>query len=193
MGGRRLEGALFFAAAVAYSLLTGAVLRLPPLLRSGPPCSSWAMACGTVCLKEIIKTGVNTDVGKFQKLAQHVEKSIQDYMYLKEPKQLDPQLVLVAPMNRDRAHPNPMHIHNVILKSFITKEYDRTRPQDGICIEYTSVEGRRELIEHNLRFSKGCSLLPAIDESRAMYGSLAGSHFNLALRLIQAGAISPAG
>ena len=89
--------------------------------------------------------------------------------------------------------PHLLHIHDGILKGSLTKGYDRQRPQTGICIEYTSVEGRRELIEHNLRFSKGCSLLPAIDESRAMHGSLAGSHFNMALRLIKAGAISPAG
>ena len=143
--------------------------------------------------QDAFKTGLNTDPGKFLKLAQRVEQAMQDHLCLKEPKQLDPQMVLVAPRNRDRARPNLMHIHYVILKSFIIKGYDRQRPQIGICIEYTSVEGKKELIEHNLRFSKGCSLFPAIDESRAMYGSLAGSHFNIALRLIKAGAISPAG
>ena len=145
------------------------------------------------CSKDTFKTGVNIDPGKFLKLAQRVEKAMQDHLCLKEPKQLDPQLVLVAPMNRDRAPPNLMHIHYVILKSFILKGYDRQRPQTGICIEYTSVEGKKELIEHNLRFSTGCALLPAVDETKAMYGSLAGSHFNIALRIIKAGAISPAG
>ena len=145
------------------------------------------------CLNETFKTGVTTDPGKFVKLAQRVETAMQEHLCLKEPKQLDPQSVLVAPMNRDRAPPNLRHIHDVILKSFIIKGYDRQRPQTGICIEYLSVEGKKELIEHNLRFSKGCALLPAIDESKAMYGSLAGSHFNIALRLIKAGAISPAG
>ena len=87
------------------------------------------------CSKDAFKTGVNTDPRKFLKLAQRLEKSIRDYMYLKEPKQLDPHLVLVAPMNRDRAPPNLMHIHYVILKSFILKGYDRQRPQTGICIE----------------------------------------------------------
>ena len=137
--------------------------------------------------------GINTAPGKLQKLAQRVERAMLDHMCFKEPKQLDPQMVLVAPMNRDRAPPNILHVHLVILKSFITKGFDGARPQVGICIEYKSVEGKKELIEHNLRFSTGCALLPAVDETKAMYGSLAGSHFNIALRLIKAGAISPAG
>eukprot|EP00972_Heterocapsa_arctica_P076835 11332628-Heterocapsa_arctica.AAC.1 len=36
-------------------------------------------------------------------------------------------------------------------------------------------------------------LLPPIDEDKSLYGSLAGSHFNLALRCIQSGTFSPAG
>ena len=62
----------------------------------------------------------------------------------------------------------------------------------GICVKYTSVEGKSRLIEHNRRFSSGTSLLPPIDESQAMYGTIAGSHFNLALRILASGMGSPA-
>ena len=62
-----------------------------------------------------------------------------------------------------------------------------------MCIKYTSEAGKKGLMEHNKRFSTGNRLLPPIDEEKAMYGSLAGSHFNLALRLIQSGSYSPIG
>ena len=139
------------------------------------------------------QASTQSDPGKLKKLAQRVEQTLNEHVVFKEPKQLVPRSVLVAPHNRDGAPPNVQHVHMTILKSFLTKGFDRTRPQVGICIEYKSDEGRRKLIEHNQRFSKGCSLLPAIDDKVAMYGSLAGSHLNLALRLIQNGASSPAG
>ena len=63
----------------------------------------------------------------------------------------------------------------------------------GICVEFKSEKGKRKLLEHDKRFTQGVSLMPHIEESKAAYGSLAGSQLNLALRLIQAGAASPAG
>ena len=62
----------------------------------------------------------------------------------------------------------------------------------GICIRFTSPQGLKNLHDHNKRFSKGCQLLPTI-KREAIYGSLANSHYNLALRLLQAGAKSPIG
>ena len=44
-----------------------------------------------------------------------------------------------------------------------------------------------------MRFTIGSQLLPRIEETKALYGSLAGSHLNLALRLLQQGATSPGG
>ena len=137
--------------------------------------------------------GQNSDAGKLKKLAQRVEQTLSENVVFQEPKQLDPRTVLVAPGNRDGAPPNVQHVHQQILKSFIQKGFDRSRPQVGICIEYKSGEGKAKLLEHNKRFSKGVTLMPPIHDDVAVYGSLAGSHLNIALRLIQSGSPSPAG
>jgi hypothetical protein len=47
-------------------------------------------------------------------------------------------------------------------------------------------------MDHNKRFYQGNKLLPAINE-KAMDGSLASSHYNLALRCVQTGLNSPIG
>ena len=131
--------------------------------------------------------GAHADLGKLGKLAARVEKTLHDKVLFTEPKQLDPQSILVAPLNRDGAPPNVQHIHYGILKSFLNSGFDSTRPQIGICVHFKSAEGKRKLLEHNLRFTTGNQLLPRIEESKVLYGSLAGSHLNLALRLLQQG------
>ena len=108
-----------------------------------------------------------------------------------EPTQLDPRTLLVDPNHRGGSPPSMKRVHE-ILKSFATQGFDRTKPVVGICVKYTSVEGKSRLLEHNRRFSSGPSLLPPIDESQAMYGTIAGSHFNLALRILASGMGSPA-
>ena len=133
----------------------------------------------------------SSDAGKASKLAARVEQIMQSCLNA-EPKQLDPRCLLVDPCNRDGAPPNIQHVHHQILKSFATQGFDRTRPAVGICVKYTSVEGKSRLIEHNRRFSAGASLLPPIDESQVMYGTIAGSHFNMALRILASGMGSPA-
>ena len=137
--------------------------------------------------------GKDTDAGKFRKLAERVEETLTKESLFPEPKQLDPCTVLVAPFNRDGAPPNVKHIHHTILKSFKEKGFDRSRPHVGICVMYTSEEGKKKLLEHNKRFSKGNPLLPPIEDGKALYGSLAGSHLNLALRCIKAKTSSPVG
>ena len=139
------------------------------------------------------KVAADVDAGKFKKLAQRVEETLTTEILFAEPKQIDPSLILVAPHNRDGAPPNVQHVHYGILKSFKTKGFDRTRPAIGICIKFTSEEGKKRLLEHNKRFSKGNRLLPPIDDEQAIYGSLATSHYNLALRCIQSGIHSPIG
>ena len=134
--------------------------------------------------------GKEVDPGKYKKLALRVEETLASESIFAEPKQLDPSSILVAPANRDGAPPNVQHVHHGILKSFMAKGLDRTRPAIGICIKYTSEHGKALLLEHNKRFSKGNVLLPGINEE-AMYGSLATSHFNVALRCIQARIHSP--
>ena len=63
-------------------------------------------------------------------------------------------------MNRDGAPPNVQHIHFKILKGFLEKGFDRTRPAVGICVKYLSEQGKKDLLEHNHRFTRGNKLLP---------------------------------
>jgi len=131
-----------------------------------------------------------TDISKHLKLAQRVEK-IMEKAVLAGTKRIDPRKLLVAPANRDGAPPNIQHVHHGILKSFATAGFDKHRPQAGICVQFTSSEGKERLIEHNRRFSEGQPLLPPIEEGEVLYGTLAGSHLNIALRCIRAGLQSP--
>ena len=126
-------------------------------------------------------------------IALRVQKTLEDFAVWKEPKQLDPSSILVAPANRDGAPPNVPHIHKGILKGRIGNGFDATRPPVGVCVEFKTTEGKRKLLEHNRRFSASNTQLPKIDESKVLYGSLASSHLNLAMRLIQQGAASPEG
>ena len=62
----------------------------------------------------------------------------------------------------------------------------------GICVRYSSHEGKSELHAYNQGFSQGCVHMPPIDDG-ATYGSLACSHLNLALRVLQCNSTSPLG
>ena len=139
--------------------------------------------------------GPDSDLGKFKKLAQRVEETLTTEIMYAEPKQLDPVKVLVSPLNRLGASPNVRHVHMGILKSFLENSYDRTRPAVGICIEYKSEKGIKEVLEHNRRFCLGNKLLPPITEnmSSPIYGSLACTHLNLAFRCIKTCTPSPLG
>ena len=135
--------------------------------------------------------GLNTDAAKSFKLAQKVERILNTCIN-SEAKQLKPQVLLVDPSNRDGAPPNVQHVHHTILKSFQDNGFDKTRPQTGICVQYTSTEGKLKLLEHNKRFTAGAHMLPPLMKEGAMYGTLAGSHLNLALRILVHGVASPA-
>lgn len=130
--------------------------------------------------------GKDTDAGKSMKLAQRVEKILKKCIN-DTPKQLEPQTLLVDPKNRDGAPPNVQHVHKGILRSFQTAGYDSSRPQIGICVQYISTEGKARLIEHNKRFTSGSSMLPPVVEDKACYGTIAGSHLNIALRILSHG------
>ena len=84
------------------------------------------------------------DQGKFKQLAQRVVDSLTNEILFHEPKQLDPCLILVSPLNRDGAPPNVQHIHFKILKGFLEKGFDRTRPAVGICVKYLSEQGKKD-------------------------------------------------
>ena len=133
------------------------------------------------------------DVFKTQKLAQRVEETLKNQRVYQNTIQVDPREIGVAPLNRDGAPPNSLHVHQGILKSIMEKGFDPGRPQPGILVEFRSPENRQKLIEHNRRFTNGNPLLPTIDEDKVIYGSLAGSHLNIAFRLIHQGSSSPVG
>ena len=57
----------------------------------------------------------SVDQGKFKKLAQRVEETLTTETLYAEPKQLDPNVALVSPLNRLGASPNVQHVHYGIL------------------------------------------------------------------------------
>ena len=134
------------------------------------------------------KTGQGVDQGKFLKLAQRVEETLTKETLYPDPKQLDPNQVLVSPLNRMGQSPNVQHIHFGILKSFQANSFDRTRPAVGICVEYTPQAGIEELLAHNTKFTQGSTLLPRLlvveNYTGTLYGSLACAHLNVACRCV---------
>lgn len=137
------------------------------------------------------KPGDGVDPTAAWKLAQKVEMTMQKCLN-SEPKLIPPGHLLVAPANRDGAPPNIQYVHQGILRSIAKAGFDRTRPQVGICVQFKSTEGKDALLKYNKVFSSGNRLFPPIDDSKVLYGTLAGSHLNLALRIIHSGLPSPA-
>ena len=129
--------------------------------------------------------------GSKRLLAQRVMEALETHGIHKAPRQIDSRKILVAPWNRSGAPPNVRHIHETILKSFVTKGFDSNRPQPGVCIKYESQEGKAALLAHNKAFTSGNPLLPTVYEQEAEYGSIALSHLNLSLRFIKQGLASP--
>ncbi len=78
---------------------------------------------------------------------------------------------------------NVQHIHFKITECFVDKGF----------VRQPSELGKKSLIDHNRRFTQGSAFLPPVNEE-AIYGSLARSHLNIALRCIRSGLLgSPAG
>ena len=140
------------------------------------------------------KAHKDTNLLVFKKLAVRVNDCLSETILHNEPKHIDLRLILVALNNRDGTPPHVQHLHFGIIKSLVVNAFDPHRPAIGICIKFVSVEGKKKrLLEHNKRFTTGVTLLPIIDEDMALYGSLASSHFNLTLRILQSGMTSPYG
>ena len=91
---------------------------------------------------------------KTQKLATRVISCIDTHSVNKKagPKQIDPNWILVSPLNRLGTAPNVQRIHWGILYSIMKNAFDRVRPQTGVCIEIKSEKGLKALMEHNRRF-----------------------------------------
>ena len=137
-----------------------------------------------------------TDTGKYMKLAEKVENILASKtLNTKGPVQIDPNHVLVSPLNRLGSAPNVRHIHQGILKNIKTVGFYISRPKKGVCVKVESEAGIKALLEHNQRFTQSNQLMPAIltDHKGPWYASLACSHLNLSLRCIKNGTASPLG
>ena len=169
------------------------LVRLTLTRRSTPASQLLAFAMASEGLAKYgpPKLGSESDALKAGKLAKRVEATLQTCLN-KEPRVIDPRALLVAPANRDGAPPNLQHVHRGILASFAKAGFDSTRPSVGICVQFVSPEGKKRLLEHNRKFTKGNELLPPIEEDMALYGALAGTHLNIALRVLRHGVPSPA-
>ena len=129
------------------------------------------------------------NLANVQKLGQRVGTTLQGPLRRYDGyKEIDPEEILVDKSNRGGAPPHVMYMHCGILAG-MKNGFDPTRPKEGICIEYLSPQGLQSLIEHNKRFQG--PLMPPIDEKKAKYGSLAGSHLNVSLRIIKVGTPGP--
>ena len=134
------------------------------------------------------------DVGRFVKMAERVEDALITKSLHPEPKQLEPDRLLTGIYNRMGTSPNVRHVHYGILQSLLKNSFDRTRPAVGICVEYKSPEGIKKLLAHNQKFTKGNKLLPPIKDLQGpVYGTIACSHLNIALRCVKNGTYSPLG
>ena len=89
---------------------------------------------------------------KQQKLAQRVQWVIDNDSVNKKERQIDPNWILVSPLNRLGTAPNVHRIHWGILYSIMKNAFDRIRPQIGVCVEVKSEKGLKALMEHNRRF-----------------------------------------
>ena len=159
------------------------------------PCPVSGLVSGIMAEKIQPKPGTGVDMMKFTKLATRVEQVLKEHGG--ESQQLDPNLILVSPLNRLGSPPNVRHVHHGILRSFQKHGFDKSRPLVGICVRVASEKGKAEVLEHNRKFTQGSPHLPQILEenfvSGPVYASLAGTHLNLALRCLKNGTPSPLG
>ena len=100
-------------------------------------------------------------------LAKRVEGALGKAIY-KEAKQIDPRKILVSQSNRNGAPPNVQYVHRTILKSFLEKGFDYSRPPVGICGEVKSADAKRKLLVHNKKFLSP----PCHPSSRRVFSTL---------------------
>ena len=106
---------------------------------------------------------------------------------------LDPDSIGVSPENRDGADPYQQVLHARLTTSFANDGYDPTRHLPSIVVHYRSDEGRKALLGSNERFTEGRCGFPRIYEEKMKYGTLALSHFTLAVRCVRQGMVTPSG
>ena len=99
--------------------------------------------------KEVTPNPNLTNMPAASKLVERVQEALAK---LEQPRQINPNWILVSPLNRFGQNPNVNRIHFGILGSILKNSFDKTRPFIGVCVEVKSEAGIRKLLEHNERF-----------------------------------------
>ena len=129
------------------------------------------------------------DPSKSALLADRVRGALTKSLY-PEPRRIAPGDIGISPLNRlFSVH----QVHNAILSSFVNEGFDPDRPHVGICCEVRDPVAREALERYNVNMSSQSPLMPIVEPGRIQYEGLANTHFNVALRLVQKAAYSPAG
>ena len=129
------------------------------------------------------------DPSKSALLADRVRGALKRALY-PEPRRIAPGDIGISPLNRlFSVH----QVHKQILTSFVQEGFDPDRPHVGICCEVRDPGAREALERYNTHMSSQSPLMPVVEPGRIQYEGLANTHFNVALRLIQKAAYSPAG
>ena len=129
------------------------------------------------------------DPSKSSLLADRVRGALKRALY-PEPRRIAPGDVGISPLNRlFSVH----QVHNQILASFVNEGFDPDRPHVGVCCEVRDPGAREALERYNMHMSSQSPLMPIVEPGRIQYEGLANTHFNVALRLVQKAAYSPAG
>ena len=129
------------------------------------------------------------DATKIDRLAKRYEQALA-LAINDEPLPIDPRQIGISKINRLF---NINQVHNVILRSVITDGHDPTRPDIGICVEYTDPQKRKDLVDYNRELTLLSPLMPPLHEDLMRYEALACTHYNTSLRLGRECCHSPAG
>ena len=98
------------------------------------------------------------DMPKFQRLAERVQEAL---ALLEKPRQINPNFILVSPLNRFGQNPNVNRIHRGILGSILKNSFGNARPFVGVCVEVKSESGIQKLLEQNDRLLPEPARMPA--------------------------------
>ena len=88
-------------------------------------------------------------------VGKRVEEFIKEWRETDDLLELAPHTVGLHPLNRGGANPNAQTLHFKILGSFYKDGYDSGRHLPPIVVRCSSDQSRKNLVEHNLRYSEG--------------------------------------
>jgi hypothetical protein len=124
------------------------------------------------------------------KLGQLATSAVQKYKLYDKPICVKPHEIGVSPNNRGKSAPNVNYIVNTLHRNILDDSFDTDRLLPGICIQYKDPQTLKNMLEWNQSFTTGSSLFPPVRADKMNKGSLACSHTNMMLRLIDSGKLS---